>query len=182
MQKMAKFRRNVFFKEWEHKVLRLSVRDMKDIQYNVEKCKVTKEVLFQLRQKHNNRFADTSVQALNKTIDGKMAYLQNALIDINMEIEAIKTKIEEQKEENTKIDKAIEKLNVEVSYQNFNRDHLLEERADRILKERINALLYRAKMIRRVQSNHFNIGELITLLEIQKLKTFPTLFTAKPPC
>lgn len=82
MQKMAKFRRNVFFKEWEHKVLRLSVRDMKDIQYNVEKCKVTKEVLFQLRQKHNNRYVDTSVQALNKTIDGKMTYLQNALIEM----------------------------------------------------------------------------------------------------
>lgn len=80
MRKMAKFRRNVFFKEWEHKVLRLSVRDMKDIQHNVEKCKVTKEVLFQLRQKHNNRYADTSVQALNKTIDGKMTYLQDALI------------------------------------------------------------------------------------------------------
>lgn len=54
----------------------------------------------------------------------------------NMEIEAIKTKIKEQKEENTKIDKVIEKLNVEVSYKNFNRDHLLEERAERILKER----------------------------------------------
>lgn len=79
---MAKFRRNVFFKEWEHKVLRLSVRDMKDIQYNVEKCKVTKEVLFQLRQKHNNRYTDTSVQALNKTIDGKMTYLQDALISM----------------------------------------------------------------------------------------------------
>lgn len=53
-----------------------------------------------------------------------------------MEIEAIKARIEQQKAENTKVDKDIEKLNVEVSYQNFNRDHLLEERAERILKER----------------------------------------------
>lgn len=53
-----------------------------------------------------------------------------------MEIEGIKSKINEQKEENVKVDKDIEKLNVEVSYQNFNRDHLLEERAERILKER----------------------------------------------
>lgn len=53
-----------------------------------------------------------------------------------MEIEALKAKIEEQQDENIKVDKSIEKLNVEVSYQNFNRDHLLEERAERILKER----------------------------------------------
>lgn len=53
-----------------------------------------------------------------------------------METEALKARIEEQKDENTKVDKFIERLNVEVSYQNFNRDHLLEERSERILKER----------------------------------------------
>lgn len=49
MQRVAFFRRQVIFKEWEHKVVGCNIEYLKFILYVIEKCKVSVEFLNILR-------------------------------------------------------------------------------------------------------------------------------------
>lgn len=92
----------------------------------------------------------------------------------------IRNKIISKQNDNQNLDKRIQNLNVRVAEQQMARDTSLEERDARETKERLQALAERARLVRQVQQQHAQIIELSTLLELQRLKTFPTLCVAAP--
>lgn len=49
MQKVALFRRQVIFKEWEHKMVSANIEYLSNMLYAIEKCKVSAEFLKILR-------------------------------------------------------------------------------------------------------------------------------------
>jgi hypothetical protein len=69
MKNSAEFRRKIITKEWEHKVLKLKVRDLKEQVKTIEKCKITKEVQMWLKWKEKGWTEDLGEQALNREVE-----------------------------------------------------------------------------------------------------------------
>lgn len=65
----AMFRRKITLKEWEHRVLKLKVRDLKEFVKTIEKCKITKEVQQWLKRKERGWSENLGESALNREIE-----------------------------------------------------------------------------------------------------------------
>lgn len=66
-------------------------------------------------------------------------------------------------------------LNIDVSEQNLLRDVEFERGEIKEAKERMAMIIERAKLVRLIQHQHSQLLQLTTLLELQRLKTYPTL-------
>jgi len=73
------------------------------------------------------------------------------------------------------LDKQIQLLNLNVSEQTFMRDVEFERGEYRAAKERMAIIIERSKLVRTIQQQHSHLLQLSTLLELQRLKTYPTL-------
>lgn len=111
------------------------------------------------------------------------------------EVNEIEFSFQQKKRENKILDKRIQLLNMDVNHQTMMRDVAFEEKEIRqthhrlyfkfyipnTLKDnnfiafRMEIIVERAKLVRLIQLQHANILELSTLLELQRLKTYPTL-------
>jgi hypothetical protein len=79
MESGAVFRRKIICKEWEHKILKISVRDMKEFVNTVEKCKITKEVQMWLKCKEKGWVHDLGQAALNREIENAISNQEKLL-------------------------------------------------------------------------------------------------------
>lgn len=79
MTNAAVFRRKIITKEWEHKVLRLTVRDMKNFVEVIDKCKITKEVQMWLKRRElgwTDNLGESAVEAdIQNTISTQEKFL-----------------------------------------------------------------------------------------------------------
>lgn len=91
------------------------------------------------------------------------------------EIANLDKKIEDKKSETKKLDHEIQMVNVEVSEQNIMRDVDYELEEMKAAKERMAMIKERAKLVRHIQQQHSQLLQMSTLLELQRLKTYPTL-------
>lgn len=87
----------------------------------------------------------------------------------------IEEKIQQKKRENENLDKKIQALNFDVSKQHAQRDPTLEEQEIDAQNLRLEIIAERTRLVRKVQRQHTQILELSTLLELQRLRTYPTL-------
>lgn len=78
----AIFRRKIIIKEWEHKVLRLTVRDMKDFVQVIDKCKITKEVQMWLKRKEHGWTQNLGEEAVEADIKNTIASQEKMLNDV----------------------------------------------------------------------------------------------------
>lgn len=76
------FRRKITMKEWEHKVLKLKVRDLREFVKTIEKCKITKEVQLWLKQKAMGWSDDLSEESLNRAIETSINAQEKDLSDM----------------------------------------------------------------------------------------------------
>lgn len=79
MNNAAVFRRKIISKEWEHKMLRMTVRDMRDFVQVVDKCKITKEVQTWLKRKEYGWSEDLSEDAVEADIKNTIASQEKML-------------------------------------------------------------------------------------------------------
>lgn len=91
------------------------------------------------------------------------------------EISVLDKKIEDKKTETKKLDQEIQMVNVDVSEQNIMRDVDYELEEMKAAKERMAMIKERAKLVRHIQQQHSQLLQMSTLLELQRLKTYPTL-------
>lgn len=94
-------------------------------------------------------------------------------------VEELEEKINAKRKENKLLDKQTQDLNVDVTEQHLQKDSELEEAEQKSTQARMAAIIDRARWVRLVQTQHAQILELGTMLELQRLKTYPTL-TAPP--
>lgn len=81
MKHAAIFRRKVIVKEYEHKILKMTVRDLKDFINTIEKCAVTKEVQMWLKRKERGWPEDLTQMALDREIQGQINTQERILAD-----------------------------------------------------------------------------------------------------
>jgi hypothetical protein len=84
-------------------------------------------------------------------------------------------RIESKRNEIKNLDREIQMLNIDVNEQNFMRDIEFEKGEIRSGKERMSIIIERSKIVRLIQNQHSLLLQLSTLLELQRLKTYPTL-------
>lgn len=97
------------------------------------------------------------------------------LLDIN----SLDKRIDKKNKEIKELDKQIQDVNIDVSERNYMRDVEFEQGELRIAKTRMAIIISRAKIVRDIQHQHSQILQLSTLLELQRLKTYPTLSLAQ---
>ncbi|ETN66971.1 hypothetical protein AND_001235 [Anopheles darlingi] len=187
MVNAALFRRKIIYQEWEHRALKLQLRDLRDQLATVEKCKITKEVQSWLKMKGMKRTEDLSQLALEKKIRNAVQNEEELLMElyvyqgddrldrafgINGDIEQ---RIAVKRKENKLLDQETRALNIDVTEQHLQRDTELEQTEQKATQDRMAAIVERARLVRLVQAQHTHILELGTMLELQRLKTYPTL-------
>lgn len=69
LENSAMFSRKITLMEWEHKVLKLKVRDLQEFVKTIEKVKITKEVQAWLKRKERGWSEDLSEDNLNRQIE-----------------------------------------------------------------------------------------------------------------
>lgn len=92
-----------------------------------------------------------------------------------LEIASLDKRIDRKKKDMSDLDNQIQLVNIDVSEQNLMRDVEFERDEMKQAKERMAIILERAKQVRHIQSSHSMLLQLSTLLELQRLKTYPTL-------
>ncbi|XP_041787290.1 cilia- and flagella-associated protein 43 isoform X1 [Anopheles merus] len=171
----ALFRRKIIFQEWEHRALKLQLRDLRDQLATVEKCKITKEVQSWLKMKGMKRSEDFSQMALEKKIRNAVQNEEEMLQELKTALEEIEQRIATKRKENKQLDQQTRTLNIDVTEQHLQRDAELEQMEQKATQDRMTAIVERARLVRLVQAQHTHILELGTMLELQRLKTYPTL-------
>ncbi|XP_058814019.1 cilia- and flagella-associated protein 43 isoform X2 [Topomyia yanbarensis] len=175
----AMFRRRIISLEWEHKALRLKIRDMKDQIKMIEKCKITKEVQEWLKRKEMSTMEDLGQLALEREIENTIYAEDKMLMEVRKSVEELEERIQGKRKENKLLDKQIQELNVDVTEQHLQKNSELETIKEEVSRAKMSAIIDRARLVRLVQAQHSQILELGTMLELQRLKTYPTL-TAPP--
>lgn len=82
LENSAMFRRKITMKEFEHKVLKLKVRDLKEFVQTIEKCKITKEVQLWLKRKERGWSENLSNESLNRHIENSISSQEKVLSDM----------------------------------------------------------------------------------------------------
>jgi hypothetical protein len=174
----AMFRRKITMKEWEHNVLKLKVDELMEFVKTIEKCKITKEVQQWLKKRERGWSEDVSEDSLKKQIENSINSQEKILNDLFKEVEALQHQIDKKQKEMKIYDKEIQLINVDVSEKHIERDYDFERGQVEMQKKRMSAIIERAKIVRNIQNQHSHLLQLSTLLELQRLRTYPTL-TAK---
>lgn len=91
------------------------------------------------------------------------------------EVTMLEKRIDGKKSDIKGLDGQIQMVNIDVSEQNTLRNVEFEREEIRQAKERMNIIIERAKLVRHIQYQHSHLLQLTTLLELQRLKTYPTL-------
>ncbi|XP_023036729.1 cilia- and flagella-associated protein 43 [Drosophila willistoni] len=185
MQRVAIFRRQVIFKEWEHKLFKVNIAYLKYMLDAIEKCKVTIEFLNILRNWEKvkaERQKFMAAGAIERVIEQKIAAFRKHIERINVKIDHLKASTLEVKRSNHAVDSKIERLKVDMTFQNTLRDTMMEERRDREQRERMAQIKTHRQLMENVRRRYAHVLELQTILELLRLRTYPTLGPPLPQC
>ncbi|KAH8306935.1 hypothetical protein KR044_001442, partial [Drosophila immigrans] len=185
MQRVAVFRRQVIFKEWEHKLYKANIAYLKYMLEAIEKCKVTIDFLNILRNWEKvkaDRQKYMVAGAIERIMEQKIAAFRKHIERINIKIDGVKEKTLEMKRRNHLINAKIERLKIDVAFQNSQRDIMMEQRRDREQRERMEQIKTHRQLLDNVRKHYAHVLELQTILELLRLRTYPTLGPPLPQC
>ncbi|KAH8301174.1 hypothetical protein KR018_005912, partial [Drosophila ironensis] len=184
MQRVAVFRRQVIFKEWEHKLYKANIAYLKYMLDAIEKCKVTMEFLTIIRSwdKVKTDRQKYNAGAIERVIEQKIAGFRKHIERVNMKIDEVKAETLEVKRSSHAIDLKIQLMKVDVTLKNTMRDTMMEEKRDREQRERMAQIKTHRTLMENVRRNYAHVLELQTILELLRLRTYPTLAPPLPHC
>ncbi|XP_041674140.1 uncharacterized protein LOC108113827 [Drosophila eugracilis] len=177
MQRVAVFRRQVIFKEWEHKLYKANIAYLKYMLDAIEKCKVSMEFLNILRNwdKVKTERQKYIAGAIERVIEQKISVFKKNIDRVCIKIDKVKAMTLEVKRSSHAIDSKIERIKVDVTFQNTMRDTMMEEKRDREQRERMSQIKTHRQLMENVRRHYAHVLELQTILELLRLRTYPTL-------
>ncbi|XP_030374195.1 uncharacterized protein LOC115623795 [Scaptodrosophila lebanonensis] len=185
MQRVAVFRRQVIFKEWEHKLYKANIAYLKYMLDAIEHCKVTIEFLNILRNWNKvkaERQKFMAAGAIERVIEQKISAFKKHIERVNAKIDICKANTLDMKRDSHAIDSKIERFQVEVCFKGSLRDTMMEERRDRERDERMAQIIRHRQALDKVRRHYVQVLELQTILELLRLRTYPTLGPPLPQC
>ncbi|XP_037948255.1 uncharacterized protein LOC119679788 [Teleopsis dalmanni] len=185
MERVAIFRRKVKHEEWEHRMLKLEMLRLKHKLYLVKRAKVTKEGLALIRNWEKAKKAGQKMRKtpglINRIMQLKDKAISRRYDEVLTKVKRVEQQILHKEIECKHLDRKISAVQVDITYANVERDLDFEKRRERFRKDRLEQIMKHKKLIDTVRNNHAKILELTTLLELQRLRTYPTLGPA-PEC
>lgn len=175
MRKQMAFRKVILAKEWEHAQMKMKLRHMKQELYSYQRLRIPKELQLYLKNKELGYTDEQDYLRMEKEMEASKVAVNKILTEQMHRCTELELKLASIEVQQSKIEKLIVKLNVEVSEKRLNEDALEPIRIRRIFKKRMETLVMRSRLIRDVQANHSTIVLLQTELELLRLKTYPTL-------
>lgn len=123
---------------------------------------------------------DISETALARNIEASRLKLEAMCNEIIRKINETNATIAEKRQTNRRLDRQILTINLDVAELQLARDLEAEAAEVRVREQRLAMMTRRSRLVREIQRNHSRIVELCTILELQRLRTFPTLTRMGP--
>lgn len=180
MENAAIFRRKITFIEWEHLVLRLKIEEKQVAIKCIQRSKITKEVQKWLKWKSLGWKDDISENALKREIEASRQSLEAMCNDIIKKTNETNRLADAKRRSNGRLDSQILHINLDVAELQLARNVEQEKLEVCQREKRLTLMTRRSRLVREIQQNHARILELCTMLELQRLRTFPTLTRASP--
>uniref|UniRef100_A0A1A9VVZ7 Cilia- and flagella-associated protein 43 n=1 Tax=Glossina austeni TaxID=7395 RepID=A0A1A9VVZ7_GLOAU len=140
MQRVAYFRRQVIFKEWEHKVTSANIDYLKYMLRVIEKCKVSQEFLAILRRwekvKAEKEHFQNTVGLIEKVCEDRTKAARRQLSKLLQQITTVREQVEEMKRSNQRVNRQIDDVKVAVTLSSTYRDFMIEQKRSREQNER----------------------------------------------
>ncbi|KAJ1521273.1 hypothetical protein ONE63_002954 [Megalurothrips usitatus] len=179
MRAACNFRRGIVFQEWEHQKVRRHIEDKEDELKAIESVKVIKELQEWLHRRQKGTLPGRGMLTLDKEISRIRAGFERYIKALNEVVTLYCNNTEKMKRANSKVDKAITEINVEVNELQFGRNLEQEKCARESQQKRMEVLLLRCKLVRTVQEIHSDIVALESELDSLRMRTYPILENAK---
>lgn len=181
MRMAAIFRRKIIRKEWEHRVLRLQIAEKRAAIKCIQRTKITKEVQHWLKWKALGWPQDLSEAAISRETEANRANMEAMCNAIVRKLNETRAQEAAKRQTNAQLDRRIQRINLRVAELQLGRDVAAELADVQQREQRFAAMTRRARLVREIQRNHACIVELCAMLEVQRMRTFPTLRPPAPP-
>ncbi|XP_055325488.1 cilia- and flagella-associated protein 43 [Sitodiplosis mosellana] len=168
-------RRRVAYYEWKQSMLQMTMEDFKIFLKRIEKCNITKDVKLWLHDKLEAKAKKNKKKVQKSSYGDHESVMPNTKSALMRRIEQMESIISRQREQNNALDCQIASLKVNIDERNFTKDYLVSEKDITMRNERMLLILKRSQLIRKIQEQHAELLELSATLELQKLRTYPTL-------
>ncbi|XP_039283086.1 cilia- and flagella-associated protein 43 isoform X2 [Nilaparvata lugens] len=179
MLEAANFHRGIIFKEWEHKMLRMRIEDLKHELQQIDGVRVTRYVKKYLKKVE--RFGEPTLEdliAVNKDVPAlKMiqACHERAVKDLKLKQNEVEKEFNEMEQEGQDLDNRISSLNDEVTELHIQRDLEFECSEQSDVQRRMNVINRRGRLTEKINETNKELAILQTELEILRMRTYPTL-------
>ncbi|XP_031619938.1 cilia- and flagella-associated protein 43 [Contarinia nasturtii] len=168
--------RRVAYYEWKQSMLQMTIEDYKIILKRIEKCSITKDVKLWLHEKMAAKPKKIKNQIHQEpSPDEHKNDTSNTISALMKRIEQIETVVSRERKKNNELDCQIAALKVNIDERNIAQDYLISEKDIITRNERMSIILKRSKLVRKIQEQHAELLELSATLELQQLRTYPTL-------
>ncbi|KAF7398632.1 hypothetical protein HZH66_006529 [Vespula vulgaris] len=169
------FQKTVRNKEWEHRALKMRIEDLKDDLHFVEGTNLTREIQIYLKRKAKNLREDRTAQRLERELEMLQNYFGKSLNEWAEKLKEVDKKIETIKKKNDFLDRMIVNMNVVRCKMEYSRDLIGEDRQCRYVDRKIQILMKRSDLIKKLQDNYTELLALQTEHELLRLRRYPAL-------
>ncbi|XP_077284418.1 cilia- and flagella-associated protein 43 [Arctopsyche grandis] len=166
----SKFKNRILEKEWEHATLKMKIKQLEDDLSHFERIKVTKEIQAYIHNKTNT----ANTVDIDKKVQMTKSYFDKQLLDHMQRVDELELKVGSIKAQMKSLDRSIERLKKDAGEtQEKEAEVGLQKQQD--VTKRINLFISRNKLANEIKRQDTTIVMLQTELELQRLRTFPTL-------
>ncbi|XP_066590868.1 cilia- and flagella-associated protein 43-like [Prorops nasuta] len=175
MNRIVQFGRGILFKEWKHEMLKLELEFLKEELEEVKRIRVTIEIRKLLKSKiakdgktkksDAERMLQEHERAIQKEERSLKRFHEEFRKSLNIEVAklvGIGTKIASMKKKNALLDKLITESNLKRCEMEEQRDTAGEERQRRFNERKMQILLQRSSLVRKLQANYIELLSLQT--------------------
>lgn len=173
LKRMVNFRRGITSKEWEHKMLKMRIEDLREEFYCVERVTVSKEVQDYLKRKAKGLKEDKTQQQLERELEMLRRSWEKQLIHWSEKLEAVESRINAIKKTNSILDKKITIMNVGRCEMELRKDSVAEAKTVEYYQNKMDIFVERSRLVRKLQDNYSELLILQTEYELLRLRRFP---------
>ncbi|XP_012257347.4 cilia- and flagella-associated protein 43-like [Athalia rosae] len=179
MKKTINFGRGINYKEWEHKMLKMKIEDLKEELYSVERITINKEIQEYLKRKAKGLKDDKTQLQLERELELMHKNWEKQLADWTTKLNKLSSRIAKTKRENSILDKKITSMNVSRCEMELQRDVDSEIKVEECREKKLNLIHQRSKLVQKLQKTYSELVILETEYELLRLRRFPTFKSFK---
>ncbi|XP_034940722.1 cilia- and flagella-associated protein 43-like [Chelonus insularis] len=175
MNRTLIFRRTIQWKEWCHKCLNMTLRDMKEELKVLQDVKVTKEIQKYLMRHLHIVGSEKDMEAWERSIMSTKKRFRRMLQNEKESLANVAKRLNEWQKKNNQLSDVIEKTKLVTFKVSLKANDEERDSDERYRRAKLKAIMKRNRLITKVRNNYEDLLSLRSQLELLRLKTYPTL-------